>query len=186
VIRRILNERPYQALAVLSDGNRDAALDLYREVEGLPSTTTMHEFEMVGWQMNGPLYPGSNLTICFRGLEVHLLKILDQEEAKRLVLFSEAVPPGSHSHIVKYVLSSSESDKWFMFMPKLQITLEHMLALPSKADALKLWKSLSGALQFIHDHNFVHCDVKPSNVRVLRFVCCLLFDSSPASPFRFA
>lgn len=170
-------------LLALTTGDTQLALDTYNSAEVLPATSTLHAFEHEGWSMDGSLFTGSDLVLCFKGLRAFVLKGLSKQEAARAQVFS-AARKGGHPGIVSYELHhSAGSDKCYMIMPKLQSTVEKIPAL-SPTDTQTLWSDIKAALEYLHGLGFAHMDVKPSNICVDAQARCVLVDVGSLSPFK--
>lgn len=113
-----------------------------------------------------PLLSNEKLTICYRGLEVWILKTLDTAEAERLRALQIAIPGSPiHPNIVHFELleGSHLSSKTFMAMEMMPTTLEPMVCL-RVPHVEQMWMELSRALEFLHSRGFAHMDIKPSNI----------------------
>lgn len=141
----------------------DVALEAYQLAKQLPSTTTVASLGVDGYQLNGPLFEGSDLTICYKGGQVYILKGLSPDEAARAHAFQVAVAGAPVPHVTPFELRDPEGGKHFMIMPKYATTLEPMGYLPPACVAV-LWHDMQEALDSLHAKGFVHADVKPSNI----------------------
>ena len=74
-----------------------------------------------------------------------------------------------------YELHGSANGKFYMTMPKLVSTLEH-ISLLSASDTRDLWDNMRSALEYLHALGFAHMDVKPSNICVDASERCVLVD----------
>ncbi len=154
--------------AVVFSQDAEAARQIYWDADLLPSITTVEHFSEKGFQLDGPLFEGSTLTYCFRGIDVLLSKRLDSKESARArclqAVLHDHANKGVSQHVVHFELNE-ERDHCYMLMPKLEATLEQFKSL-SEDDAMVLWDHLSSALRWLHDLGFSHSDVKPANVGV--------------------
>jgi len=159
--------------------------------EARPSTTTTLELQRDGWCLNGSLTEGSELTICYRGFEVHVLKSLDSSEASKIKELCKLCGSSTDSHlplhknIVQFELwdwQNHGKDRCFMVMPMLPTCLERISFLAEEL-VFQLWDEISGALQFLHDHGLACMDVKPSNICITHEKSCVLIDLGSVSPF---
>lgn len=62
-------------IAILEQSATDAQR-AYDEADALPATSTIAEFETEGFRVNGPLFTFSDLTVCYRGTEAFVVKLL--------------------------------------------------------------------------------------------------------------
>ena len=180
-----------QVTAAIASNSPEAAWDAYLMAAARPSTTTTLELQRDGWCLNGPLYEGSELTICYRGFEVHVLKSLESSEASRIKQLRNQCGSNTDSHlplhknIVQFELwdwQNHGKDRCFMVMPKLPTSLEPISTLAEEL-VIQLWDEISGALQFLHDHGLACMDVKPSNICITHEKLCVLIDLGSVSPF---
>jgi hypothetical protein len=169
VLRRMRQRFAARVLLLLQGGSPEEAHDLYRDAASLPSLTTGENLRVAGWRLHGPLHENSVLTICYKGVEPHVVKPLDRSETSRLREFLGAFASDggpSHPALVRMQLwEDAGKGKAFLLMPLMQTSLEPIVFL-EEADALRLWTQLSDALAYLHSHGFVHMDVKPSNICV--------------------
>jgi serine/threonine protein kinase len=150
-------------LAILEQDSK-AALDVYDKTCNLPATATDAALSVDGYRMNGPLFPGSPLILCYRGLKVFVLKSLSEDEHENAVAFHDLLSSRKHPNIVEYTLYARLS-KHYMIMALLLTTLEPISFLHVD-EISQLWREISSALDFLHEHDFVFMDVKPSNICV--------------------
>lgn len=168
VVRRMKQRLSNMCTLAVLTKDMDLAEEAYLEAEKFPSTVTEKELAMEGWNLNGPLYDGSSLTICFKGLDEFLVKILDSRERKRIMEFKRALDDSQmHPNIVEFqLLNADEELRTLMVMPRLMSTLEHYKRLEEEDQVKKLFSDMSSALQYLHNLNFAHVDVKPANICV--------------------
>lgn len=148
------------------------AARVYWDTELLPSTTTTHTFKLDGFRVNGPLYEGSELTVCYRGTHAYVIKGVLATDALRLAALRDALaqvaaaglrPP---QHVAPFELRTSPAGRTFVVMPRYIDTLERMPPLDDADGIAMLWEHLSAALTGLHELGFAHGDVKPANVCV--------------------
>ena len=181
VIMRAYQRFSNRISAVVLSRNALAAREIYLDAERLPSLTTAECLSDQELQLDGPLFEGSVLTVCFRGLDVLVLKSLDEREAARARILQDASRAVTLSdHVVRFELKEAHG-KHFMLMPKMEATLETIPWL-SEPDALVLVQHLTAGLQWLHDLGFAHADVKPANV-ALRDRTFQLIDLGSVSRF---
>ena len=134
---------------------------------------------------------GSELAICYRGFEVHVLKSLDSFEASRIKELRNRCGSNTdsrlslHKNIVQFELWDRQNhgrDRCFMVMPKLPTSLEPISIL-SEEHVIQLWDEISGALQFLHEHSLACMGVKPSNICITHEKSCVLIDLGSVSVF---
>ena len=156
----------YGHLVTLSIMERrpDLAVEAYELGKRLPSTATVRELQVAGYDVNGLLHEGSELAICFtEDSRVHLLKGLRDDEAARARSFLDALRGGSVPHVTPFKLMVSEGGKNVMIMPKFATALEPLPYL-SPTSVEKMWAQLQEALECLHGLGFAHADVKPGNI----------------------
>ena len=128
IMRRILARFPVRLTHVLESGNRQYALDLYLAAEQLPSHATAENFRADGYTLDGPLFEGSSLTVCFKGLKVFVAKCLGSDEYARATALqtgaASSAAPWS-AHVVSFELRVVDT-KQFMLMPRMAATLAQM------------------------------------------------------------
>jgi hypothetical protein len=181
VIMRAYLRFSYRINAVVLSRNAPAAREIYLDTERLPSLITAECLSEQELQLDGSLFEGSVLTVCFRGLDVLLLKSLDEREAARARILQDASRDVTRSaHVVRFELAEAHG-KRFMLMPKLEATLETIPWL-SEPDALVLVQHLTAGLRWLHHLGFAHADVKPANV-ALRDRAFQLIDLGSVSRF---
>jgi hypothetical protein len=147
------------------------AARIYWDAEQLPSTTTLHSFELDGFRMNGPLYEGSELTICYRGGLSYVIKGVSGADALRLAelhaALAQAATAGERPlrHVAPFELRTSPAGCVYVVMPRYMDTLERVPPLMDPKDVVLLWDDVSAALTDLHGLGFAHGDVKPSSSR---------------------
>ena len=142
------------------------AREVYEAAARIPEVSTAAAlFSRDGLQLDGPLFEGSSLTYCFRGLRVLLLKSLDEKEAERAAVLRGALHE-KLEHVVEFELISRGS-KSFMLMPKFEATLEQISWL-REPDSVTLLDHISCGLRSLHTLGFSHADVKPANIALQR------------------
>ena len=157
---------------------REVACDLFEETRNRPAYVTKEHFQTEGYLLNGPLHESPNLHACFKGLEKHVVKRLGSAEAKRVLIFREALGEVAKisAHIIHFTLwENVEAGHTYMLMPLLPTTLEPFPWLLEE-DAHTFWLHMSDALTFLHDLGFVHADVKPANVCIRNSAEFVLID----------
>lgn len=170
----MMTDFPGQVSLAQERGDADLARDVYERAEQLPSYVTDQHFRVEGYQLNGPLFPGSTLVTAYRGLSVFIVKMHKNGELERVKNFREVAKPSAltqedmlvvHSHVIPFKLwvDPVRPDRGFMVMPKLCSTLEPIMQL-SEEHTYLLWDHLSSALRCLHNLGFVHGDVKPANI----------------------
>ena len=174
-----------QAQLAEQSGDRQLAEDTFMLARSLPSVSTEMHIKADGYHMNGQLYPGSDLVICYKDCAPYVLKPLTEREAQRVQSLTAAAGGRvHHPGVVPFELlwENLDKKKYFMIMPQLPATLELMPPL-NEAQASELWVNMCAALQYLHELGFAHCDVKPANIcaRVLQPLC----DACSAASSRF-
>ena len=165
VMRRIVSRFSARLGQVLLAGDPQFAADLYADARDLPSVATRADFELSGYLLDGPLYEGSNLTIAFKGLSMHVVKALDAPEHSRAVELQAAMQSSGVQpcpHLVSFELTSAHGRR-FMIMPHMATTLAHMPRLEEEGASM-LVQHVSTAIRYLHELGFSHADVKPDNV----------------------
>ncbi len=138
----------------------------YEDALKLPSVQTTMEIEKNGFVLDGVLISGNdNLQICFKRSAPHVLKICSAQEYERAKNFEHVL---KQKPVCKWIIPFELYDrhhKFYMFMPLHPVTLEHLPSLDSTTSPL-FWTCLSGALDFLHENNYAHNDVKPPNILI--------------------
>jgi hypothetical protein len=152
----------------MMERNSDLALEAYKLGQMLPSTATARELRVAGYMLNGLLFEGGELVICYKQQRIHVLKSLDQREAARAREFQRALLAleGAHAppHVTPFELVDTPRGKCLMIMPKHATTLEPLPFIDPNAAVVSLWRQVAGALEGIHAMGFAHADIKPSNI----------------------
>ena len=183
VLRRARTKYANAILLAVQDSRAAEAVDIYRHAERLPSTATVLQLEVDGYLLNGSLFEGSELTLCYRAEKVFILKSLEDKEAERIRVFHAAIPGHSIPGITSFELKDSAfHGKTLMIMPKFPTTLEPLPYLSSEG-TVNLWHCLSQALEAIHTLGFAHMDIKPSNICVSESGVYCLIDLGSICPF---
>ena len=182
VIRRMWQRYYNRAYIAVQTANAQMAEDVYRETEDLPQTSTQQALEAEGYLFNGPFPYNEKLILCFRGLEVCVMKALDNAERSRLATLCAALPDGAgHPNVIDFKVHNGRTDRrQFMAMPLVESTLEHMASLTSEL-SLVLWRDCKAGLEWLHSLGFAHNDVKPANIglKAGRFVLIDLGSIAP-------
>jgi hypothetical protein len=75
------------------------AREAYELAKVLPSTATAEGLRMAGYKLNGMMHEGSELIICYKGEQMHLLKGLHEDEAARARIFHDACAGEAVPHV---------------------------------------------------------------------------------------
>lgn len=141
------------------------ALDVYDAAGLLPSITTANEIAATGYQLNGPLYEGSELTACFKDDKMYIVKGLRTEELIRAQQFANAFGESYPPHVITFELQYSTKGKSFMIMPAMRYPLDkHPEPYLSSVGVNNLWTNLKSALIHLHKGGFAFMDIKPANI----------------------
>ena len=177
--------------ALTEQSPADAAR-VYWDAEQLPSTTTLHTFELDGFRVNGPLHEGSELTICYRGAISYVVKGVFATDALRLVelrgALAQAATAGARAprHVAPFELRTSPAGRIYVVMPRYIDTFERMPPLNDAESIVMLWENVSAALSDLHGLGFAHGDVKPANLGVDAGGAYFLIDLDSAARFGLA
>lgn len=170
----------HTVIIAMQDHDIDLAVEVYRLAEALPSESadTIGELGVIGYHLvDGQLFEGSEIVVCFMDERVFLLKHLDPRELARAQAFADACGTGEIPGITPFTLFISGQQllggsiptiapqrptKHFMIMPKHATALEPLPHL-SPPGVLRMWDQLARALDFIHAKGFAHMDIKPGN-----------------------
>ena len=148
------------------------AAHVYWDAEELPSTTTVHAFQLDGLRVNGPLYEGSELTTAYRGTRSFVIKGVHANDALRLAVLRDAMlqaaAEGARAlrHVAPFELRTSPAGRTYAVMPRYVDTLERVPPMDDAEAIATLWEHASAALTDLHALGFAHGDVKPANVCV--------------------
>ena len=177
--------------ALTEQSPADAAR-VYWDAEQLPSTTTLHTFELDGFRVNGPLHEGSELTICYRGAISYVVKGVFATDALRLAelrgALAQAATAGARAprHVAPFELRTSPAGRIYVVMPRYIDTFERMPPLNDAESIVMLWENVSAALSDLHGLGFAHGDVKPANLGVDAGGAYFLIDLDSAARFGLA
>ena len=164
IFRRAIMRYATEIVVACHEGSTAAAVDIYERTAALPFTATAAEFSSRGIIVNGALWEGSTLTICYRSNQMFVLKPLTELERDRARAFLQALDGHSLPHVSQFELPEPTShNKCFMLMPRFLDVLERCPALDADATLL-LWQQMRTALSAIHGLGFAHMDVKPANI----------------------
>jgi hypothetical protein len=175
---------------VLTEQRPEDAARVYWDSEQLPSTTTVHAFQLGGFRMNGPLCEGSELTVCYRGTHAYVVKGVGDTDAYRLTALRDSLAQvatrlsaRAPQHVAPFELHTSPAGRTYVVMPRYVDTLERMPPLDDAASVATLWEHMSAALTDLHELGFAHGDVKPANVCVDGDGAFFLIDLDSAAHF---
>ena len=189
VIRRMELKYAAAVTLALQTQNATLAMDSYYQAKQLPATTTVQQLTIKGYRVNGPLFEGSPIVICYKGTKSFLIKYLDRYENRRRADLERALGGETHPNIVSYeIFTKSDGDtssldkKTYMIMPRFMTTLEPLPQLDD-TDVRKLWEDIDKALTFLHNHGFAFMDVKPSNICIDERGNYVLIDLGSVTPF---
>jgi len=150
-----------QRIGTLVEQRPGDAARIYWDSEQLPSTTTVHALKLGGFRMNGPLYEGSKLTVCYRGTRAYVVKGVGDNDALRLnalrdSLAQVATRPSARApqHVAPFELRMSPAGRTYVVMPRYIETLERMPPLDDAASVVTLWEHMSTALSDLHELGF--------------------------------
>jgi serine/threonine protein kinase len=171
ILTRMRERYTTRVKVILEEQNEEFARNSYCLAEILPGTSTrIFAEDVYGYVINGVYELRDELVICYKGRAVFLLKLMSDSESKRIYEFMRACEKDVkstkcvtvHPNIVPFHVMNRSTIKTFLIMPKLASTVEPMtLDLP---EAVVLWENMRDALRYLHENNFAHCDVKPSNI----------------------
>jgi serine/threonine protein kinase len=167
----------------IRNGDDELLADCYRDALSLPSVQTSLELENNGFILDGVLISANkNLQICFKKSVPHVLKVCSREEYTRAEHFQNAVREAEWCEWVTSFELYNRMEKFYMFMPLLPTSLEHLRTLDETTSPL-LWTCLSGALDFLHSYGYAHNDVKPPNILISTTGEFILADLGSLVPF---
>ena len=160
------NNFPQRVMLAITLRSPSIASDVYDAAAMLPSNTTAIEFALTGYQMNGPLYEGSELTTCFKSEKMYVVKGLKTDELSRAQQFVRAFGESYPPYIITFELITSSRGNVYMIMPAMRYSLERRRFKPYlKSDEVNLlWRNLSSALAHLHNGGFAFMDIKPANI----------------------
>ena len=163
VVERTKSKYSHKILLALQLDDAKLAREAYEWTQSIPQTRTCRELASKDIVIDGYLI-GSNeyLEICFVDGRPSVLKTVTRSEFNRVCNLIESNV--SHPNLVPVILETVET-KYFVIMPLLPITAEHLYKIPLST-AEKLWTQIGSALQCLHDRGFAHKDVKSANICV--------------------
>lgn len=165
VLRTMQFRFPQRVRNAVDFQNSTLALDVYTAAERVPSNTTGNEISAGGYQMNGPLYDGSDLITCFKGGKMYIVKGLRPDEYERAQIFLAAFRRSYPPHIITFELQTSSKGKSFMIMPAMRYPVDKRpKPYLTSDDVCLLWPNLRDALKHIHSGGFAFMDIKPANI----------------------
>ena len=165
VIRRIFSRFSVRLGQVVQADSKQLAMDLYEDAKALPSVATRDNFALSGYVLNGPLFEGSKLTVCFKGLSMYVVKALDAQEHTQAIRLQSAMQLAgveASPHVVSFELATVHH-RHFMIMPHVSTTLAHMHRLAAR-EAAALVQHVSAGISYLHKLGMCHADIKPDNV----------------------
>ena len=165
VIRRIFSRFSVRLGQVVQADSKQLAMDLYEDAKALPSVATRDNFALSGYVLNGPLFEGSKLTVCFKGLSMYVVKALDAQEHTQAIRLQSAMQLAgveASPHVVSFELATVHH-RHFMIMPHVSTTLAHMHRLAAR-EATVLVQHVSAGISYLHKLGMCHADIKPDNV----------------------
>ena len=165
VLRIMHNKFPQRVMNAITLRSSSIALDVYDAAAMLPSNTTANEIAATGYQLNGPLYEGSELTTCFKSGKMYIVKGLKREEFTRAQQFSLAFGESYPPHVITFELQTSAKGKSFMIMPAMRYPLDKRpKPYLTSGEVNLLWRHLSTALIHLHQGGYAFLDIKPANI----------------------
>ena len=165
VIRRIFSRFSVRLGQVVQADSKQLAMDLYEDAKALPSVATRDNFALSGYVLHGPLFEGSKLTVCFKGLSMYVVKALDAQEHTQAIRLQSAMQLAgveASPHVVSFELATVHH-RHFMIMPHVSTTLAHMHRLAAR-EAAALVQHVSAGISYLHKLGMCHADIKPDNV----------------------
>jgi serine/threonine protein kinase len=169
-----------QVLLALRTNNPNLAKHTYEMAELLPETQTAVRLKMQSdIIVDGSLYGDNNqfIQICFNKGIPSVLKTVSPKEYSGMKTLEDANV--QHPHIISWTLppkdASSKPNKCFVVMPLMPVTMENLYGIPRDM-AEKLFIQIGSALTYLHTKQFVHMDVKPSNICIDSYGNFILID----------
>lgn len=147
-----------------AEANPALAKEAYQAAKDLPSTTTDRTLQVEGIIMNGPLYDGSALTICYQNQVTRVMKLVEGFELYRILVYQTEMKGEELPGVTSFQLVPISSAEAAMVMPKYPSTLEQLPFLRPAEGIVTFWKQMAAALDALHARGFAHMDVKSANI----------------------
>jgi len=182
ILARMLFRFPSQVSLAESRQDVKLAEEVFERTRLLPSEYTNRQLEIAGFVHDGPLYEGSDLTLCFKHLRPYVLKPLSDREARRIEALLQAVQTTAAPKSIVQCELFRHANKTFAMMPRLEYDLNRLPVL-TEPQAVGLTDCVQEALAFLHARGFGHCDIKSGNVCVDQDLSFVLIDLGSVAPF---
>lgn len=163
VIDMMKSRFPSRVFLALQMKDAAAVRQIYDLALQFPRTATCRDLAKLDIVIDGCVY-GDNfeLQVCFVDDKPCVLKSVTLCEYNRAEELQRA--NAKHTNLVDFQLHK-HGNKYFVIMPLLPITVASFHGLPERK-ALRLWDQMSSVLEYLHNLNFAHKDVKPDNICV--------------------
>lgn len=161
VVQRTKSRYTNKVLLALYLNDSELAREAYERAQDIPQTNTCRLLADMSIEVDRTLIGfNEHLVICFVNYIPSVIKAITRFEYNR----AEALVHASvaHDHIVPIRLENV-CGKYFVIMPLLPITVEHMCGI-MESRAIVLWDQIGSALEHLHGKGFVHKDVKSANI----------------------
>jgi len=168
VYQRMNQRYGIQINTAVTTGDRELMLNLYKQTEELPSTTTTHHIDSVGFVLDGDLFRASDsIRMAYRKSDGRpfAVKMCTRIEYDKATLWLEKSKGKVVSKFIVEHFLENFHGKYFLFMPLYPATLESF-ELVSVHSVRTFYSNMVEALECLHDIGFIHNDVKSSNILV--------------------
>eukprot|EP01031_Cornospumella_fuschlensis_P040246 gene40246-49041_t len=160
---------PHQTSLILLEENSGFAIDIYNQAQRLPLEETERAFAQIGYMLSGEVYLNNEVLVpCYKGSRAYLVKSLNIDEYERILAFTRGaekhmLEKPEQTRLIFYELHILR-DKHFMVMPRLLGSLAEIPTPLSMHCCEVLLRDMASALDFLHDNEYAHMDIKPSNI----------------------
>mmetsp|Transcript_9179 Transcript_9179/g.9708 ORF Transcript_9179/g.9708 Transcript_9179/m.9708 type:complete len:270 (+) Transcript_9179:83-892(+) len=168
IVQLMIEHYAVQANLWLSENNVQQLRELYIKASTYPRTSTKKSMAADGFYLDGPYQSFQNIYLGFDHTVPVLLKIVTNEEeiARIQLLYATFQNRVIHPSIASFKIYGTPSTNRLMIqMTTYPATLQSLYLSTMEMNSLFLDQMID-ALQYLHELNFAHMDIKPTNIAI--------------------